>query len=118
MQKVVGSNPISRLVLKAAAPWRSGYAAACKAVYTGSIPVGASSDLPCLAVDYAEVRLLNGDVFLVEGTLDEVESKLSDAARSGQSRLAWFTEHGSDDRVGVNPAHVASLKASIAPPAN
>jgi hypothetical protein len=23
------------------APWRSGYAAACKAVYTGSIPVGA-----------------------------------------------------------------------------
>ena len=25
------------------APWRSGYAAACKAVYTGSIPVGASS---------------------------------------------------------------------------
>ena len=28
------------------APWRSGYAAACKAVYTGSIPVGASFDLP------------------------------------------------------------------------
>ena len=26
----------------APAPWRSGYAAACKAVYTGSIPVGAS----------------------------------------------------------------------------
>ena len=25
------------------APWRSGYAAACKAVYTGSIPVGALS---------------------------------------------------------------------------
>ena len=25
------------------APWRSGYAAACKAVYTGSIPVGAFS---------------------------------------------------------------------------
>ena len=26
------------------APWRSGYAAACKAVYTGSIPVGALDD--------------------------------------------------------------------------
>jgi hypothetical protein len=25
-----------------AAPWRSGYAAACKAVYAGSIPAGAS----------------------------------------------------------------------------
>jgi hypothetical protein len=29
-----------------AAPWRSGYAAACKAVYTGSIPVGASQNPP------------------------------------------------------------------------
>jgi hypothetical protein len=68
--------------------------------------------LPWLAVGYAEVRLLNGDVFTVEGTLEEIEGKLSDAARSGQSRLAWFTEHGTDDSVGVNPAHVASLKAS------
>jgi len=63
-------------------------------------------------VVYAEVRLLNGDVFVVEGTLDEVESKLSDAARSGQSRLAWFTQHGTDASVGVNPAHVASLKVA------
>src|SRR5215212_4767116 len=66
MQKVVGSNPISRLprliaprarkprgthsprglvvrLARDSAPWRSGYAAACKAVYTGSIPVGAST---------------------------------------------------------------------------
>src|SRR4051794_10208776 len=28
------------------APWRSGYAAACKAVYTGSIPVGAFPERP------------------------------------------------------------------------
>jgi hypothetical protein len=63
-------------------------------------------------VGYAEVRLLNGDVFTVKGALEEVESKLSDAARSGQSRLAWFTEHGTDASVGVNPAHVATLKAS------
>ncbi len=61
---------------------------------------------------YAEVRLLNGDVFVVEGTVDDVESKLSDASRSGQARLAWFTEYGTNDSVGVNPAHVASLKAS------
>jgi hypothetical protein len=63
-------------------------------------------------VAYAEVRLLNGDVFTVEGALEEVEGKLSDAARSGQSRLAWFTERGTDAPVGVNPAHVASLKAA------
>jgi hypothetical protein len=63
-------------------------------------------------VDYAEVKLLNGDLFTVEGTLDEVESKLSDAARSGQSRLAWFKERGTDGSVGVNPAHVVTLKPS------
>lgn len=59
---------------------------------------------------YAELKLQNGDVLRVEGTLDEVEGKLSDAARSGQSRLAWFTERGTDGSVGVNPAHVATLK--------
>jgi hypothetical protein len=63
-------------------------------------------------VSYAEVRLLNGDVFTVEGTLDEVESKLSDAARSGQSRIAWFTEYGTDGSLGVNPVHVTTLKVS------
>jgi hypothetical protein len=43
--------------------------------------------------------------------LGGVEKKLSDAARSSQSRLAWFTEHGIGDSVGVNPARVASLTA-------
>jgi hypothetical protein len=68
--------------------------------------------LPWPAVGYAELKLLNGDAFVVQGTLEEVERKLSDAARSGQSRLAWFTEYGTDGSVGVNPAHVASLKVS------
>ena len=74
-----------------------------------------SPDYHGFEVDYAEVKLLNGDVFVVEGTLDEVESKLSDAARSGQSRLAWFTEYGAGGSVGVNPAHVAVLKVKEAP---
>jgi hypothetical protein len=63
-------------------------------------------------VRYAEIRLVSGDVFTVEGTLEEVEKGLSDAARSGQARLAWFKEQGTDDPVGVNPAHVAALRAS------
>ena len=67
-----------------------------------------------LRVRYAEVRLLSGDVFTVEGTLDEVEKRLSDAARSGQARLAWFKEQGTDSSVGINPAHVAALRASEA----
>lgn len=63
-------------------------------------------------MDYTEIRLLNGDVFTVEGPLDEVAKGLSDAARSGQSRLAWFKEHSTDGAVGLNPAHVAVLRVS------
>jgi hypothetical protein len=63
-------------------------------------------------VAHAEIRLVNGDVFTVDGTLDEVEKELSDAARSAQSRLAWFNEYGADGSVGINPAHVAALRVS------
>jgi hypothetical protein len=61
---------------------------------------------------YAEIRLANGDIYTVEGALDEVERRLSDAARSGQSRLAWFKDHSTTDAIGINPTHVAALKAS------
>jgi len=61
-----------------------------------------------------EIRLLNGDVFTVKETLDEVEKALSDAARSGQGRLAWLEEHGARGSVGLNPAHVAVLRVSQA----
>jgi len=63
-------------------------------------------------VRYAEIRLVSGDVHAVEGTLEEVEKGLSDAARSGQARLAWFKEHDTGDQIGINPAHVAVLRAS------
>lgn len=61
---------------------------------------------------HAEIRLINGDVFTVDGTVEEVEKSLSDAARSGQSRLAWLTERGTEDRVGINPDHVATLRST------
>ena len=59
---------------------------------------------------YAEIRLGNGDVYSVEGTLDEVERRLSDAARSGQARLAWFKDHSTAESIGINPAHVVALR--------
>lgn len=61
-------------------------------------------------MDCAEVRLANGDTFTVDGTVEEIEKALSDAARSGQSRLAWFTEHGVERALGLNPSHVVSLR--------
>jgi hypothetical protein len=57
-----------------------------------------------------EIRLTSGERVVVDGTLEGVEKALSDAARSGQSRLAWFAEHGSGHRIGINPAHLSSLR--------
>ena len=40
-------TPLKRLVLQVPkAEWQSGYAAACKAVYAGSIPTSASTNIP------------------------------------------------------------------------
>ena len=46
LQAPLSGGAFSSLRLLCPAPWRSGYAAACKAVYTGSIPVGASHKTP------------------------------------------------------------------------
>ena len=62
-------------------------------------------------VDHVEIGVVTGDTFVVEGSLDEVERALSDAARSGQSRLAWFTEYGTEALVGIGPGHVVALRA-------
>lgn len=59
----------------------------------------------------AEIQLVNGSGLTVEASLEEAEKRLSDAARSGQSRLAWFTEADTDTKVGINPAQVVSLRA-------
>jgi hypothetical protein len=62
----------------------------------------------------AEIQLANGSGLTVEASLEEAEKRLSDAARSGQSRLAWFTEAGTDTKVGINPVQVVSLRADDA----
>jgi hypothetical protein len=59
----------------------------------------------------AEIHVVNGDTFRLEVSVDEAEKRLSDAARSGQSRLAWFNDLASGAPVGVNPAHLVSLRA-------
>ena len=57
----------------------------------------------------AEIRVVNGDRFTLALSVTEAEKCLSDAARSGQARLAWF-DLASHGRVGVNHAHVVSLR--------
>ena len=70
----------------------------------------AKAILLTIPMPHAEIRLGNGDVYTVEGTLNEVERNLSDAARSGHARLAWFKERGTAESIGINPAHVAALR--------
>lgn len=64
------------------------------------------------AMAHSLVELSNGRVIHVEGDLEATEKKLSDAARSGQSRLAWFKEDRTGETVGVNPDQVAVLRSS------
>jgi len=61
-------------------------------------------------VNHAALKTVDGDVIAVEGSLSEVEKELSDAARSGSSRFAWFTDKETGQRIGVNPDHVVSLR--------
>lgn len=61
-------------------------------------------------MDHAEINTVNSEIIGVEGSLGEVEKELSDAARSGSSRFAWFTAKGTGERIGVNPDHVVSLR--------
>ena len=55
--------------------------------------------------------MASGERFKVKGTLEEVEKTLGDAARSGQSRLAWLTDADKETPVGVNPAQVSTVSA-------
>lgn len=66
-------------------------------------------------MSHAEIKMIDGDVLDVEGSLDEVEKELSDAARSGRSRFAWLTAVATGERIGVKPDHVVSIRLSNGP---
>jgi hypothetical protein len=58
------------------------------------------------------IELATGTSLAVEGALAHVETALSDAARSAQGRLAWFDLTEGGGRVGVNPAHVVTVRSA------
>ena len=64
-----------------------------------------------------EITIAGLEPVIVGGPVEEVEKALSDAARSGQSRLAWFEELDTRRPIGLNPAHVISLRPDSAPAA-
>jgi hypothetical protein len=61
------------------------------------------------------LHMANGERLKVKGALEDVEKTLGDAARSGQSRLAWLTDAETDTPVGVNPVQVSTVSAGSDP---
>ncbi len=55
--------------------------------------------------------LLTGEQLEVRGPVEEIQRSLQDAARSTAGSLAWLHVTASDERVGVNPAHVVTVRA-------
>jgi hypothetical protein len=56
------------------------------------------------------VLLATGEALEVEGALEEVAKQLENATRSSAGTLAWFEEAGADERVGLNPSQVVSIR--------
>ena len=61
-----------------------------------------------------ELTLVNGERFTIGGEPLDVEKAVIAAARGSIMQLAWLEEAGSGRALGVNPAHVVSLRAADA----
>jgi hypothetical protein len=46
----------------------------------------------------------------VRGSLEDVQKRLQDAVRSSPGSLALLTEAATDEQIGVNPAHVVTIR--------
>jgi hypothetical protein len=54
--------------------------------------------------------LATGETLVVKGDLEQVAKQCENAARSSAGTLAWFHEAQADERLGVNPTHVVSIR--------
>jgi len=57
-----------------------------------------------------KLLLITGDQIEVTGAVDEVAKTLENAARSTSGTLAWLTDQGTDQPLGVNAAQVAMVR--------
>jgi hypothetical protein len=57
-----------------------------------------------------EITVVGGERYRVERSAKEVEKLILDAARGSLMELAWLTEAGSGEQLGVNPEHVVMLR--------
>jgi hypothetical protein len=62
------------------------------------------------------VLLSTGDSLDVEGTIQEVEKPLQNAARSSPGTLAWLKDADTGESICVNPVHVVTLAPAAKAP--
>jgi hypothetical protein len=55
--------------------------------------------------------LATGEELEVDGALEDVAKALENATRSSAGTLAWFDEAPAHERIGINPAHVVSVRS-------
>jgi hypothetical protein len=60
------------------------------------------------------MTMVNGERFSIHGEPIDVEKAIIAAARGSIMQLAWLEEAGSGRPLGVNPAHVVTLRAADA----
>jgi hypothetical protein len=58
--------------------------------------------------------MVTGERYEVTGAPQQVESAILSAARGSLLEFAWLEEAASGRPVGINPAHVVSLRAVVA----
>ena len=55
--------------------------------------------------------MVNGKTFAIGGEAADVEKAIIAAARGSIMQIAWLEEAEGGGSVGINPAHVVSLRA-------
>ena len=56
-----------------------------------------------------EILVVGGERFHVQGSPDDAESKIVEAARGSMLELVTFAQAGSGELIALNPAHIVAV---------
>jgi hypothetical protein len=60
----------------------------------------------------AEITVVTGERYFVQGDAKDVERMILNAARGSIMQLAWVIEADTGEEFGINPDHVVRLRAT------
>jgi hypothetical protein len=70
-----------------------------------------TTNLGSVADSITEITLLSGERHRVDGEAAQIERMILDAARGSILQFAWMTDSETAEPLGINPAHVMTLRA-------